>query len=46
LRLIGTALAAYLEAPAPLEFGDWREVVDALLALGRERPVPVVIGEG
>lgn len=45
LRLIGSALGAFLGTPAPLEFGDWREAVDALLALGRERPIPVVIDE-
>jgi uncharacterized protein len=45
LRLFGSALGACLGMPAPLEFGDWREAADALLALGRERPVPVVIDE-
>lgn len=45
LRRIGTDLGAHLGTPAPLEFGDWREVADALLALGREHPAPVVIDE-
>jgi uncharacterized protein len=45
LRRIGADLGAHLGAPAPLEFRDWREVVDALLALGRDSPVPVVIDE-
>jgi uncharacterized protein len=45
LRRIGSDLGAYLGAPAPLTFGDWREVTDALLALGRGRPAPVVIDE-
>lgn len=45
LRRIGDALAEYLAAPASFTFQDWRGVLDALLALGRERPVPVVIDE-
>jgi AAA+ ATPase superfamily predicted ATPase len=45
LRRIGSDLGAYLGTPAPLEFRDWREVADALLALGRDGPVPVVIDE-
>jgi len=45
LRRIGAVLADYLGAPAPLDFADWHQVVDALLALGRERSVPVVIDE-
>src|SRR5271169_4696638 len=43
LRRAGSALGAYLDTPAPLEFRDWREVADALLALGHDIPVPVVI---
>jgi uncharacterized protein len=45
LRRIGAALGAYLRLPAPLRFGDWHEVIDSLLALGDDRPVPVVIDE-
>ncbi len=45
LRRIGSDLGAHLGTPAPLEFRDWREVADALLALGRNGPVPVVIDE-
>lgn len=45
LRHIGEALAEHLGAPAPLSFESWHAVVDALLALGRDRPVPVVIDE-
>ena len=45
LRRIGAALSAHLGTPAPLRFADWHEVTDALLALGRDRPVPVVIDE-
>jgi AAA+ ATPase superfamily predicted ATPase len=45
LHRIGAALAAELGAPAPLVFNDWYAVFDALLALGRDRVVPVVIDE-
>jgi AAA+ ATPase superfamily predicted ATPase len=45
LRSIGAALGEHTGAPAALSLGDWREAVDALLTLGRERPVPVVIDE-
>lgn len=45
LRSIGAAVAEYLRAPAPFAFTDWREAVDALLALGRDRAVPVVVDE-
>ncbi|OHV42583.1 MULTISPECIES: ATP-binding protein [unclassified Pseudofrankia] len=45
LRRIGMALADRLGAPAPLVFDDWYPVFDALLALGRERAMPVVIDE-
>lgn len=45
LRRIGAALAEHAGAPAPFVFTDWRAVLDALLALGRERAVPVVIDE-
>ncbi|WP_349263761.1 ATP-binding protein [Actinocrinis sp.] len=45
LRQVGTLLAEYLRSPAPLAFDDWRAVFDAILALGRERAVSVVIDE-
>jgi uncharacterized protein len=45
LHRIGAALADYLDAPAPFDFTDWHQAVDALLALGRDRPLPVVIDE-
>ncbi len=45
LRRVGSDLGTYLRTPAPLEFRDWREVADALLTLGRDGPVPVVIDE-
>ncbi|MEY9966707.1 AAA+ ATPase superfamily predicted ATPase [Streptacidiphilus sp. MAP12-16] len=45
LRRISTALTTYSRPASPYHFADWSEVIDALLALGRERPVPVVIDE-
>ncbi|MBE3199738.1 ATP-binding protein [Frankia sp. CH37] len=45
LRRVGAALAERLGAPAPLAVDDWYPVFDALLDLGRDRPVPVVIDE-
>ncbi|MBU3062586.1 ATP-binding protein [Nocardia sp. NEAU-G5] len=45
LRLIGSALTQYLNAPLPVQPTDWFQVVDALLLLGREQPLPVVIDE-
>jgi AAA+ ATPase superfamily predicted ATPase len=42
---MGLALAEHLRVPARLEFTDWHEAIDALLALGDSRPVPVVIDE-
>ncbi|GAA5058002.1 anti-sigma regulatory factor (Ser/Thr protein kinase) [Thermocatellispora tengchongensis] len=45
LRRIGAALTAYGSPGAPCRFTDWCEAVDALLDLGRDRPVPVVIDE-
>lgn len=45
LRSLGAALADHLDLPSPLALSGWREAIDALLALGRERPVPVVIDE-
>ncbi|MBF9067719.1 AAA family ATPase [Streptacidiphilus fuscans] len=45
LRSIGAAIAEHLDAPAPLAFDGWNQAIDALLALGRDRPLPVVIDE-
>lgn len=45
LRRIGVVLGEYLNAPAGLAFNEWHQVIDALLALGNERSVPVVIDE-
>ncbi|MZE77309.1 AAA family ATPase [Streptomyces xinghaiensis] len=45
LRRISTALTAHVRPASPFHFANWAEAVDALLALGAERPVPVVIDE-
>jgi uncharacterized protein len=45
LRRISAALTAYVGPATPYHFADWAEVVDALLSLGAERPIPVVIDE-
>ncbi|MDQ1289965.1 MAG: uncharacterized protein QG622_3531 [Actinomycetota bacterium] len=45
LNRLGSALADHLDAPAPLTFETWHGAVDALLALGRDRRIPVVIDE-
>lgn len=45
LRRISIALTEHLSPPSPFHFADWAEAVSALLDLGRERPVPVVLDE-
>jgi AAA+ ATPase superfamily predicted ATPase len=45
LRLLGEALAQHLGLPASLRLDTWEAAVDALLELGRDRPVPVVLDE-
>jgi len=45
LRRIGAQLGDYTGAPMPPRPADWHEVLDALLALGEERPVTVAIDE-
>src|SRR5690349_11498545 len=42
LRRLGAALGEHTGAAASLAFADWHAAVDALLTLGRERPVPVI----
>lgn len=39
------SLTEFANPPAPYHFASWFEAIDALLALGRERPIPVVIDE-
>jgi len=45
LHHLGAALGAYLRLPSDLRLRDWHEAIDALLSLGAEHPVPVVIDE-
>ncbi|GII90239.1 AAA family ATPase [Sinosporangium siamense] len=45
LSLIGEALTRHLDLVAPFTPTDWPAVIDVLLRIGRERPVPVVIDE-
>jgi AAA+ ATPase superfamily predicted ATPase len=45
LRRFGGVLADHLRAPAPLVFNDWHAAIDALLALGADHRIPVVIDE-
>jgi AAA+ ATPase superfamily predicted ATPase len=45
LRLFGERFAAYTGAAAPLAFASWPAAIDAVLALGTEKPTTVVIDE-
>jgi AAA+ ATPase superfamily predicted ATPase len=45
LRRISAALTEHSQPASPYHFANWFEAVDALLALGNERPTPVVIDE-
>lgn len=45
LRRIGAQLGGYAKAAVPPRPADWHEVLDALLALGEDRPVTVAIDE-
>ncbi|GAA1648387.1 ATP-binding protein [Saccharothrix algeriensis] len=45
LHRLGEALTEYTRPATPIRLTSWYEAVDALLALGRERPVPVVLDE-
>jgi len=45
LRSLGVALGEHMGTSAPLALSGWHEAIDALLALGRDRPVPMVIDE-
>jgi hypothetical protein len=45
LRQIGSQLSEYNTVPVPLRPANWREVLDALLALGKNRPVTGAIDE-
>lgn len=45
LRRFSAALTDYSRPATPYHFAHWSEAIDALLALGAERPLPVVIDE-
>ncbi len=45
LRRIGGLIGEFTNAPVPPRPADWHEVLDALLRLGADRPVTVVIDE-
>jgi AAA+ ATPase superfamily predicted ATPase len=45
LAFLGAALGRYAGAPAPLRFDSWAGAIDALLALGHDKPTPVVLDE-
>jgi AAA+ ATPase superfamily predicted ATPase len=45
LNRLGTVLAEHLDAPAAFTFDTWHTAIDALLALGRDRRIPIVIDE-
>ena len=45
LSRFGAALGTHLRTPSALRFDSWHEAFDALLALGKDRPVAVVIDE-
>ncbi|WP_327412412.1 AAA family ATPase [Streptomyces sp. NBC_01233] len=43
LRRLGAEYARYRQVSEPSHWSDWKEAVDALLALGDSRPLPVII---
>ena len=45
LHRIGAQIGGYTDAVVPPRPVNWREVIDALLALGKDRPVTVAIDE-
>ncbi|MEU4229242.1 ATP-binding protein [Nonomuraea sp. NPDC026600] len=45
LRRFSSALTEHSRPATPYHFAHWFEAIDALLALGSERPLPVVIDE-
>ncbi|GIE35600.1 ATPase AAA [Actinoplanes italicus] len=45
LNRLGALLGEFTGAPAPLALDGWHQAIDALLGLGRERRIPVVIDE-
>ncbi|WP_030154380.1 ATP-binding protein [Glycomyces sp. NRRL B-16210] len=45
LRRFSDSLTRFATPPTAFHFADWFEAIDAVLALGRERSIPVVIDE-
>jgi AAA+ ATPase superfamily predicted ATPase len=45
LRSVAAAVGSYLRSPVPVHFTDWNQAVDALLGIGNDAEVPVVIDE-
>jgi uncharacterized protein len=45
LRRLSDALTDFAKPATPIRLDTWYEAIDALLALGREQPVPVVLDE-
>lgn len=45
LRYLSAELARFIDSPYPINLTDWRQAVDALLALANDREIPVVIDE-
>jgi uncharacterized protein len=45
LRRLGDEVRTFTRSPHPIAFAHWEDALDSLLALGVERPVPVVLDE-
>ncbi|MBF8190670.1 hypothetical protein ITP53_34160 [Nonomuraea sp. K274] len=45
LRELGEAVGRHIGSPGTIRFANYEEAVDALLSLGRDRPLPVVLDE-
>ncbi|WP_223167100.1 ATP-binding protein [Nonomuraea sp. SYSU D8015] len=44
-RQLGEALGRHIGAPGPIHLTNWDDALDSLLALGKDRPIPVVLDE-
>ncbi|MEV0615293.1 DUF234 domain-containing protein [Nonomuraea sp. NPDC050404] len=45
LRQLGDAVGRHVGSPGKIRFAHWEEAIDALLSLGADRPMPVVLDE-
>lgn len=45
LRQLGAEVSAFLNSPGEIHFSGWPEAIDALLKLGEDRNIPVVLDE-